>query len=45
MYQDEFAHPIEIFSERELLVGDHFDFSDHRMCDELKNCSRYQCLK
>lgn len=36
MYQDEFADPIEIFSERELLLGDHLDFSDHKLCYELE---------
>lgn len=36
MYQDEYADPIEIFSERELLIGDHLDFTDHKLCNELE---------
>ncbi|PWN60004.1 hypothetical protein [Chryseobacterium oncorhynchi] len=45
MYQDEFADPIEIFSERELLVGDHLDFSDHQMCDELEELFKTPMFK
>lgn len=45
MYQDEFADPIEIFSERELLVGDHLDFSDHKMCNELEETYKTPMFK
>lgn len=35
MHQDIFADPIEIYSERDLLLGDYLDFSSHEMYDEL----------
>ena len=35
MHEDMFADPIEIYSERDLLLDDYLDFSSHKMCDEL----------